>query len=329
MRLLVLIFAALFALPAAAADRVEVPITQHVLRDGTPRYTIPIQIGDQTLEAMLDSGSVGIRVMPGALRPDNFAPGRERVSYGYTSGVELSGSVGQAKVAIGGLATPGPIGVQVVETVGCSRERPNCPASRVAAKDYGIGGNGIAGAGFKAIVGVAMGETEAPNPLTRIGERRWIIVLPWPGEREPGKLILNPSDAELQGFVRFPNDPVFKDGRGGWHDAIPGCLELGKGKPVCGPLLLDSGATAIQVSPGRGVRIDHPGPGAAARLLIGDPQRPALRLNFRTGQEPSGRLIIEDPGGQPRTRISAGALPYYSVAAFYDARAHVVGIRPR
>ena len=73
--------------------------------------------------------------------------------------------------------------------------------------------------------------------------------------------------------------------------------------------------------PGRGNRVDA----QVDHLVHGA----AACWRQHTGQEPSGRLIVEEPGGQPRTRISAGALPYYSVAVFYDAGANVVGVRPR
>ena len=44
----------------------------------------------------------------------------------------------------------------------------------------------------------------ALNPLDFIGDRRWIVVLPRPGDADPGKLIINPDKREMAGFKHFP-----------------------------------------------------------------------------------------------------------------------------
>jgi hypothetical protein len=87
--------------------------------------------------------------------------------------------------------------------VNCAEARPNCPVARVSPWQYGIGGNGFAGEGFQAILGISLRSPRvymgADNPLRLAGIRRWIVILPRPGEGS-GHLIINPTPSELAGF---------------------------------------------------------------------------------------------------------------------------------
>ena len=49
--------------PAGAAERVEVPLHQTVLSNGNIRYSVDVSIaGSRPLAAMVDTGSVGLRI---------------------------------------------------------------------------------------------------------------------------------------------------------------------------------------------------------------------------------------------------------------------------
>ena len=159
---------------SAAPRRVEVPIHQRVLSDGTVRYWIPVRIGNsRPIETMLDSGSIGLRILPGAISPDNYSMTDRPSTYGYGSGVRLNGNVANARVEIGGMAGEAPTAIQVVRTVDCFEKKPKCPASRIPQAAYGLGGDGLANQGFKAIIGIEMPppgkEQPVFNPITHIG----------------------------------------------------------------------------------------------------------------------------------------------------------------
>jgi hypothetical protein len=88
------------------------------------------------------------------------------------------------------------------------------PASRVSAADYRISGDGPAGRqGFGVILGVSMGNGDAVNPLAHIGAYSWIVVLPRPGEAQPGTLIVTPDSGDQTGYALFPTDKRLP---GGW-----------------------------------------------------------------------------------------------------------------
>src|SRR5437764_1417434 len=68
-------FLALAAVPQARAQPVrgEAEIRQSVLSNGARRYALAVQVGATTLLAALDTGSTGLRILPGALRAGDAA----------------------------------------------------------------------------------------------------------------------------------------------------------------------------------------------------------------------------------------------------------------
>jgi hypothetical protein len=240
------------ALPATGSvTRIEEPVLQRRLSNGDIRFSVSAHVGGGTpIEAMLDTGSFGLRVMARALAPTQYEATGITRGYGYGSGVVLRGPLATAVVAIGDATTDAPISIQVVQSVGCSQANPDCPATRLAPGDYGIGGDGLRHEGFDAIPGLSMRGSDAPgaavNPLSVMGSRRWIVILPGPGAAAPGRLILNPGAGDLAGFrpVRPRSLPARADGRPQVVDSeIPNCPD----KPLeqqssCPPMMLDSGA---------------------------------------------------------------------------------------
>jgi hypothetical protein len=199
---LVVAFATTQSFAFGTSARVEVPISQVRLSDGVLRYTVPVSVGGARLQAMLDTGSFGLRVLAAALPPGQYSPTSIHRDFGFASGARFHGRIATAVVGIGGASTGSPVPIQVVEAVDCGPRMPNCPAGRIGASQYGIGGNGLANQGFAAILGVSMRSPHvymgAANPLASMGTRRWIIVLPRAGEA--GRLIINPDPSELAGF---------------------------------------------------------------------------------------------------------------------------------
>src|SRR5258708_8691166 len=216
------LLAAGFAARAAPASRSEAPIRQSVLSNGALRYAVPIRVGRTALLASLDTGSTGLRILPGALAPADAAVSAEPETYGYASGSRYEGVVGEASVAIG--AAEGTAQIHLIRGIGCFAYLPHCPASRTTLAQYGIAGGGLPGEGFKAILGIDMAPGRVGNPLRSLGVRRWIVELPRPGEGD-GRLVLNPTQAETEGYAMLPlAAPYAHERGGGLHDAVPGCL---------------------------------------------------------------------------------------------------------
>ena len=237
--------------PAAAQPvRSEALIVQSLLSNGARRYAIPLQVGSTRLLASLDTGSTGLRILPGVLAAVDTGPDGQPEVYGYASGSRYEGIVGQASVAIAGARGTGP--VHLIRTIGCFAYLPHCPASRTTLPHYGIASDGLPDEGFKAILGIDMAPGVVGNPLRFLGVRRWIVELPRPGEGD-GRLILNPTDAEVAGYAMVPlAAPYAHERGGGLHDAVPGCLTNHDAHArACGVVLMDTGAPGLAVANGR------------------------------------------------------------------------------
>jgi hypothetical protein len=311
---------------AAPARRVVVPIRQTVLKSGAIRYSVPVFIGHTRVEAMLDTGSTGIRVLPGTTKPGDFVATSEPASYSYSSGVKLTGVVANAMVAVGGLRGAQPIPVDDVKKVGCTSAKPHCAASHVSQQDYRLGGQGSKG--FRAIIGVSLAPSNVVNPLPALGSPDWIIIFPETGDAQPGSLILNPNQEDLAGFTDFQLNMAKKP-----VQAIPACLkDLKSNQKVCGPTVLDTGTASVNVkmqSNGRGLRFRR---GDAAQMSFTDRGGNLPPLDFTVRARGAGHVSVRvkpPPNGQPATSMNVGVLPYLTYDALYDSARSVIGLKPR
>ena len=316
--------------PPAAPPRAELPIKAVTLSNGAVRFAVPIRIGERTLDAALDTGSTGLRVLPGVLGPADAAAGDEPEVYGYASGSRYEGVTGEAPVTLGAVRARAPL--HLIRSIGCFVAYPRCPASRTTLEHYGIASDGLPDEGFKAILGTNMAPEKVANPLTAMGVRRWIVELPRPGEPGPGRLVLNPTREETEGYVMLPmSAPFSKMQGGGLHDALPGCLSQVDGRArVCGPVLLDTGSSFLSVLNAR-----PPGPWPpevrAAALEFFDPLGDVVARHVMTlgSREQATRLVWRQEPRAPGQLIFAGVAPYFAYSVLYDARRQAIGLKAR
>jgi hypothetical protein len=309
-RLALLALLAVFAAPlaghAAAQTRSVVPIHARTLSDGVVRYSVPLTLGGQMVEAALDTGSTGLRWLASGR-------GGRRVRYAYSGGVQLDGTRAAEPIAIGGLS--GEADVHRVSKIGCTRARPDCSAKAQDIDAFGFEGDGLPGQGFRAILGTSLASGAKDNPLRRLGARRWIVSLPR-GAAE-GQLVLNPTDEDLTGFVLLPLERSLAWRKDGAHDGIEGCLQApAGGRRLCGPVLLDTGAAGAAVVNGGG--------GAAAWVAGA-----SLSFNGVQPVELHRPLSAGRGDDMPRPMILAGAAPYLAFDVLYDPERGVIGLRPR
>jgi len=307
---------------AQAQTRSEIPIKETVLSNNLRLYSIPITIGGTTIEAGLDTGSAGIRVLPDTLAAGDVKILERAADANFSSGVRYQGDVVSGRITLGELSVP--MKLEAVRTVSCAPGHPNCPATRIPPSDYGVRGDSLTGGRFRAIFGIRDMDEALDNPLTALGVKRWIVELPRSGET--GRLILNPTDAELADYVRLPrlsNPPI------GMHDALNGCIANTKVK-ICGALLMDSGAPNIRVTGKlRGQRDDGDAwkSGAAAALIFSDNNGPRALENVVIDQPEQGSNIrFEDDRSLV---IFAGTAPYLAFDVLYEPSKNQIGLKPR
>ncbi len=307
----------------AQSGSVQVPIHEIDLSDGTRRYVVTIKIDSQPIDAGLDTGSVGLRVLPGGVDTATTKTVGPVQRYSYGAGTTLEGPVVRTAVSVGGLQNGGRW--QIIRAIGCSAARPDCPAAHVDSRKFGIQGNGLAGEGFRAILGVGLANADLPNPFQEIGAHRWIIELPRPGETSSGRLILNPSDEQVAGFTSL----LLADShRSRANDAVRACLEHDGGKPICAPTLIDCGAPGIEL-------VNHRADtgwteGMGARLTFEQHADTALGIRFSVGRRAQASRF--DAVADPRVngvRIRSGLLTYFAYDVLYDADRDSIAIKPR
>lgn len=332
--LVILLALALVAAPpvraaSAPSVRSEVEIRQTMLSNGARRYAVPIRVGATPLLASLDTGSTGLRILPGVLAPTDAATSAEPETYGYASGSRYEGLVGEATVAVG--AAQGTAPVHLIRSIGCFAYLPHCPASRTTLDRYGIGSDGLPGEGFKAIMGIDMAPGRVGNPLRFLGAGRWIVELPRPGEGA-GRLILNPTAAETEGYVMVPlAAPYAHERGGGLHDAVPGCLgNRATHARACGVVLLDTGAPGLAVANGSLGGEPWPDGTAAALDLFDTTGDLAAHEVLTIGLRDQGtRLTYRQETRVLGVVIYAGVAPYFAYSVLYDPRRQMIGLKPR
>jgi hypothetical protein len=305
------------------APRFEAPIRALQLSDETIRYGVAIAVNGAPAMAGLDTGAMGLRLMPDAPGRTQSRATTKRESFTFGTGSHLEGPVGEARLTIGGVS--GQVPVHLVEHVDCEARRPVCPG--LLGLGYGFLGDGLPKEGYRILLGANMDRTGIDNPLMALGARRWIIELPRPGEAGEGRLVANPTDEELAGFSLVRLMGGFHPEGGGLHDAIWGCLaNPAEPRQACGPMLMDTGAFALRVNnsgrtetwpDGTPMVLDFRNSGAA----------PVVSMRLVVGAQAQDVALAKAPS--PGIILQPGVAPYYAFSILYDPVRRVIGFKPR
>ena len=162
------------------------------------------------------------------------------VTYGYSSGNLLTGYLGFAPVAFpdasAPLSTPGPIAIQVVETVTCKNSVPNCPGWQATQS---------------GVMGVAYDNDQIFNPFAQLAGNLgsgFIVVsndLANPtGLRE---VVIGLTPSNMQGFLFSPLAPtpggLQPAGLNVWNTkSVYTCFSVNGGSQGCFDSVFDTGA---------------------------------------------------------------------------------------
>ncbi|MCF5051548.1 hypothetical protein GIW50_08535 [Pseudomonas syringae] len=277
-----------------------------------PRYTINVIVNGQPIQAGLDTGSTGLRLLPRAVERAGVSPSGVDDTYGYGSGVTLIGPNTLASVQIG--SSKKEISLQAVRITGCRGGGIDCPAGKLTPSQYGLMGSGYPGQGFPAIVGIRFGSKLAPNPLVKLGVDSWIVHIPQRGEGD-GFLILNPDSHDIKDFV-----PLLS--KGNPTGSVDGCIKVARleAQEICSAILWDTGAPAITVRNAERPRAWQPGAPIEMRFTSAS-GAPLPSIEFRAGDpERRGRANFSPAPNRPGVQISAGLLPYYFYDVLYNAK---------
>ena len=311
------------------APRIEIPIERMVLLDGVVRYWVPVTIGTLgPVPALLDTGSTGLLVLSRSVKKGTFRR-QGWVNYSYANGETLSGYLARAPVKVGSASTGVAVSFGVIEKVKCTADKPKCLGAKLKPQDYGIGGDGIEGEGFQAILGIGPDQHALANPLAFMGDKRWIIDLPLPGMASAGTLIVNPTEAELVSYALFPPSPAARKFRNGFKGAVDGCLvEHFTGTSICGPVAPDTGGPSVDVKMANPPNFSMPWNLAQFALEFGTGTG-KFALPFDLKPESAAWVYFDHEAKSAQPLILAGVLPYLKCLVLYDYRTNSFGFKPR
>lgn len=255
--------------------RVEVPISLHRTSAGDTFFTVPITVGNTTLQAILDTGSPGLRVLPGALQTGDRTLTSTVSQVAFAGGESLTGVTAQAVVKVGDASTGSAIDFTLADTVGCIDTQLDCNARDAASDPQAyrfLQESGDSQSGFKAVLGVSLrNDTVAVDgvfsPLAQIGKSTFIIR--WNPTLGTGRLIINPNASDDTGWAPYgmyaSNDPL-PNNLPSWGDhMLSGCLiDHTSRTQQCSYVMLDSGAPRMTL---RNPSVTTPGAAPAGSSL--------------------------------------------------------------
>lgn len=306
---------------AQAQESARIPLQDRPDGSGFANFVTVAVGGGAAHQVLLDTGSTGLRILASAVGP-NVRLTNIPVTYSYTSGNVLRGVLGYAKVSFPGsspaVATETEIAIQVVQSVGCKAEKPNCPGWR-------WGQAGVMGVGYLPL--------NAFNPLAQLGGNLgngFIVVsddLARPGIAP--HIVVGLTSANTAGFTFAPFDrePDGQQPKGlkAWNTkSVHACFSVDRGPEGCDGTVFDTGAAngtfevpnrpvGRRVRPGNVVTTRVPQAGIELSVVAG---RDAWRNRYR----------VEPPHGVP-LGFNAGGLVFRHYQIAFDAVRGRIGFK--
>lgn len=310
----------------ASLASVEVPIyqTPQATTAGAAwiRQSIFVQVGSgSATEALLDTGSVGLRVLRSALTPGTYTDTGVAISAGFAAG-STTGTVGMAIVKVGSMATAVAIPFEIIDQVSCGGSV--CPFPNDSF--FGSGTKGQ----FVALIGTSLKGDTLPNPLTQMGSHLWTVKLPLPTDVAPGQLTLNLDNAVSNGFTLFqlarqttPN--------GLWADnQIPSCLYLNGNQHSCKGASIDTGGFNVRdiliagASNSQGQAVT----GVQSDIEFTNQSGAVVRVDFTVGSGQGTKIFLATDQTQVRN-LNTGPLPLWTYTMLFDSDNGRIGFGAR
>ncbi len=306
---------------ASAQESVNVPLDPNPEGNGFSNFITLSVGGGPASEVLLDTGSTGLRFLASQIGPDVTVTDIP-VTYGYSSGNLLTGFLGFAPVAFpdasAPLSTPGPIAIQVVETVTCKKSIPNCPGWQATQS---------------GVMGVAYDNDQIFNPFAQLAGNLgsgFIVVsndLANPtGLRE---VVIGLTPSNMQGFLFSPLAPtpggLQPAGLNVWNTkSVYTCFSVNGGSQGCFATVFDTGAGAGSFITPTSPLFGPVTPGSTVTTTVPN----VMSLSLVAGSEEWTNQYFYDPahGGTPG--FNSGAEPYRYDAILFDAFTGKIGFSP-
>ena len=281
-----------------------------------------IQVGRSApMRVILDTGSTGLRLFPGAL--DRFRTGAKVTGTSISTpndGGTLHGYLASAPITIGGITTTRSVPFQVVKNT-------SSWVQQWLARDvYGI-------------LGIGTGRTPLPNPLLALpgntGERWSVHFGGEPAKRIPGggSLTLGAS-APTDAVANLQMPPAGPDGFGAllWDDhKASGCWTVGSRRTTCIDTWLDSVSDQLTLVGPSFAALPTNADGVVTSGIPVNMSAAGSSFDFwrvTTGTIPSFNYTVANPKG-PQL-VNTGNRIYYDFTVTYDVMIGLISLsQPR
>jgi hypothetical protein len=291
--------------------------------EGHPALTAQVSVGGgPPFTALVDTGSVGLRVLNGTVPASAWSMTSTPANVTYGSGLVATGVVANAVVSVGGVATSGPIPIVAVTAVGCTAAAPNCPGAGQTVPGFLFRGM------FPAVLGVGLRKNAAngiESPLIHLGQSRQYVMSVPPAGGSTGTLQLDPPPTER---ARFSSNVVQLATLGtGWDDTnVPFCINS-----FCAGALLDTGGNGTLVITDSsdyaalgvpdGSMLLPPGTTVTASINT------ASTWSFTVGATPA--VGVDHFALVSSGRNNLAITPFHQFDVFYDCALGQIGLAPK
>jgi hypothetical protein len=196
--------------------------------------------GSAPVDVLLDTGSSGLRVFASALAGTKVTTTSEATST-RLGGEVLSGHKASGTVCVGGIAIPGPLVFDLVESFSCAAAYPGCDPTSVAEYFAESGIQGIIGVGLRA------DPSGIHNPLARLGAplSHGFTIRTGGIASGEGELVLGATALPDAAWITLTRAGDLPGGGPAWaDDEIPVCFKVDGAPttPPCSPSVLDTGS---------------------------------------------------------------------------------------
>ena len=326
---------------AGSQTPVDVPITLSTpTSKGTVRFTFPITLGSTApVTGFLDTGSSGIRILPGVIPDSAFAEITETViTASYHSGLLLTGVVATIPVSLGGVATPAAIPVMLVRSISCEATEPNCGVAGYDAGNYTFFDSA------RVLVGVGLRNSPSSggvaSPMSQLRASPGFVIQGAVHGGASATMRLFPAASQIASFktYRLPVEDggaPLPNGVAPYSDryGLPACLDdKTSGTNYCLGAELDTGNPPVYIE---WAAADDAGEsvlpsGTAIQVTIGPDSGILEQYAFTVGSPPTAGVdeIEVEPATLP-PYMNLGTQVFFRYDIYFDPLHGVVGFASR
>lgn len=225
---------------STALNGVVIKLDMPLINAARPMLTVDVSVaGGPVVPLLLDTGSAGLRIFANEVGVDGLVASTEQTTATFEDGTTFNGVSAVAPVVVGGIATDGPIALELVKSTSCSVGKADC-----------VGAAGLEELAkaqhFSGILGVGLAGGASFSPLIQLvgGPPTSFTIKAFP-RAGAGTLTFNITPTEpiaTYTMARAPEGDL-PNGVPAWaSNQTTACWAFGKAQPACVATSFDTGA---------------------------------------------------------------------------------------